>query len=172
MKMLKVDALPHGWQVLATILLTGSLTAIAYGVTKAGLAEIAAAFLSFWLVFVSRHLFAKIVASRAVKHFAESKKILEVFASEVSAWILDRQLLAICLLGVPVSFAFVCLKAFLAFALGAFGSVYFAVGFGLLFASVVCSPLLFKSMREVILADSSENSVSDSVDTAPLDLGK
>lgn len=153
MNPLKIDSLPHGWQVLAVLLLSGGLTAIAYGLTKAGLAELAASFLSFYVFFVGSRVLAKVAASREARHFKETQKVVGTVWAELQDWLTDRKILALCIIGVPVTIAFVTLKALVTAGLMAFSSVWFAVGAGLVVASVVASPLLFRAVRDAVFAD-------------------
>lgn len=147
MNLLKIDSLPHHWQVLAAVLLSGGLTALAYGLTQAGLAELAASCLSFYGFFVGTRLLAKIAASREARHFRETREFIGTAYGELQAWLADRKLLAIAIIGVPVTVAFVTLKSAIALALGAFSNVWFAVAAGLIVAAFVASPLLFRQIR-------------------------
>lgn len=150
MNFLKIDSLPHGWQVLAVILLSGGVTALAYGLTEAGLAELASSCLSFYGFFVGSRVMAKIASSRQAQHFKETQEIIGTIWGELQAWLTDRQLLALAIIGVPVTVVFVTVKALISAGLMAFSSVWFAVAAGLIVASFVASPLLFKGLREAV----------------------
>ncbi|OYO12062.1 hypothetical protein CGZ98_07685 [Enemella evansiae] len=146
-----MDSLPHGWQVLATVLLGGSVTAISYGLTKAGLIELASSFLTFYVIFVGGRLVGKMKRLGTGKHFRESSALLGTLMREADQWVTDRKILAIALLGLPVTVGALAVKAGFAVLLGLLSSWYFAVGAGLLLAAMVCSPLLFSSMGRLVL---------------------
>ena len=54
----RVDALPHAWQVAGTLLAGGAVAAVAYGLSEKGWAEIAATLLTAWSM-----QFARLVVS-------------------------------------------------------------------------------------------------------------
>ena len=70
-----MERLAHGWQVLASLLLTGAVTALCYALSQAGLAELAGTAMSFYAVFVGTRVFAKVVASRPGGHFGATSNI-------------------------------------------------------------------------------------------------
>lgn len=148
-----MDSLPHGWQVLATVLLGGSVTAISYGLTQAGLLELASSFLTFYVIFVGGRLIGKIKRLGAGRHFRESSALLGTLMREADQWVTDRKILAIALLGLPVTVGALAVKAGFAVLLGLLSSWYFALGAGLLLAAIVCSPLLFSGMGRLVMRD-------------------
>lgn len=148
-----MDSLPHGWQVLATVLLGGSITAISYGLTQAGLLELASSFLTFYVIFVGGRLIGKMRRIGTGKHFRESSQMIGTLMREMDAWVTDRKVLALALLGLPVTVVCLAVKAGFAVLLGLLSSWYFALGAGLLLAAVVCSPLLFSGMGRLVMRD-------------------
>lgn len=155
MNPLKIDALPHHWQVLAVLLLSAGLTAIAYGLTQAGLAELAASCLSFYAFFLGSRVLAKLAVTRQAAHFRESQALLGTLYREAEDWLTDRKLLALSIIGVPVTMVFVGFKSAIAAGLAAFSNVWVAVGVGLLAASFVASPLLFRAVRDAVFSSPS-----------------
>lgn len=155
MNPLKIDALPHQWQVLAVLLLSAGLTAIAYGLAQAGLAELAASCLSFYAFFLGSRILAKLAVTRQAAHFRESQALLGTLYREIEEWLTDRKLLALSIIGVPVTLVFVGFKSAIATALAAFSNVWLAAGVGLLAAAFVASPLLFRAVRDAIFAEPS-----------------
>ncbi|MGP5098324.1 hypothetical protein ACTXJ1_09910 [Brachybacterium alimentarium] len=148
-----MDSLPHGWQVLATVLLGGSITAISYGLTQAGLLELASSFLTFYVIFVGGRLIGKMRRIGTGKHFRESSQMIGTLMREMDAWVTDRKILALALLGLPVTVVCLAVKASFAALLGLLSSWYFALAVGLLLAAVVCSPLLFSGMGRLVMRD-------------------
>lgn len=148
-----MDSLPHGWQVLATVLLGGSITAVSYGLTQAGLLELASSALTFYVIFVGGRLIGKIKRLGTGKHFRESSALLGTLMREMDEWVTDRKILAIALLGLPVTVAALAVKAGFAALLTVLSSWYFALGAGLLLAAIVCSPLLFSGMGRLVMRD-------------------
>lgn len=155
MNPLKIDSLPHHWQVLAVLLLSAGLTAIAYGLSQAGLAELAASCLSFYSFFLGGRILAKLAVTRQAAHFRESQALLGTLYRESQVWLNDRKILALSIIGVPVTMVFVGFKTAIATGLAAFSNIWFAVGAGLLAAAFVSSPLLFRTVREAIFAEPS-----------------
>lgn len=153
-----VDSLPHGWQVLATGLLGGSITAVSYGLTQAGLLELASSALTFYVIFVGGRLIGKIKRLGTGKHFRESSALIGTIMREADAWVTDRKILAIALLGLPVTVGALAVKAGFATLLGLFSSWYFALAAGLLLAAIVCSPLLFSGMARLVMRDGGDES--------------
>lgn len=156
-----MDRLPHGWQVLATIFLGGSITAISYGLTQAGLLELASSFLTFYVIFVGGRLIGKMRRIGTGRHFRESSALLGALMREMDEWITDRKILALALLGLPVTVGALALKAGFAVLLTIFSSWYFALGAGLLLAAIVCSPLLFSGMGRLVMRDGGAEHVED-----------
>jgi|SRR5699024_977126 len=149
-----VDSLAHGWQVLGTVLLAGAVTVLSYGLTQAGLADLAGSFLSFYLVFIGTRLVRRIAGGRkSRKHFAESSTLIASLVRDIDAWINDRKILALCILAVPVSIGYLALRSGLVLALGIFSTWYFAAAAGLLTAAIICSPLLFKGIGQLVTTD-------------------
>lgn len=153
-----VNRLPHHYQLLGAVLLCGSITAAAYGLEQAGIGAIAASFLSFWAIFVGTRLITKI-ATRKTKYFADTSKIVRTVHNDFQDWLNNRRVLALAILGIPVAIGFVALRAGIELALASFGNVWIALSFGLLFSAVICSPLLFRGLAEVVNSDSSADPV-------------
>lgn len=166
-----IDALPHGWQVLASLLITGSITAISYGLSKAGLAEVAGTGLSMYAVFVFQRLFVQVARARRGGHFQGSRAILAQFQADWSAFMADRSTLAIFILGVPVTLAYLALRSVCIGVLGVFGNIWFALGFGLLFGAAVASPVLFRDLGRLVAAGKTDERSTTSEAPAPAPVG-
>ena len=149
-----VERLAHGWQVLASLLLTGAVTALCYALSQAGLAELAGTAMSFYAVFVGTRVFAKVAASRPGGHFGATKNLLRQAQADFRTWMTDRTLLALFVLGVPATVSYVALRSACIALLAVFGNLWFAVAFGLLFGALVASPVLFRDLGRLVTRDS------------------
>lgn len=141
----RIDSLPHGWNVLASIFIGGAITALAYALSSAGLAELAGTFLTYWVVFCFQRLFSKMAGSRK-GHFAGSSAMLRQFQQDAAAWMRDRTVLSIFLLGFFVAVAFTAARSGVIGLLQVFGNPWFALAGGLLVAALVASPVLFRDL--------------------------
>lgn len=148
-----IDSLPHMYQIVAVVFISGAFVSFAYGLSTLGLTEVAASFLSFYVVFVGQRVLVKAAGSREVRHFRESSALLGALYRDVEEWLTDRKLLALCIIGLPVTVAFVLFKTLVVWALGIFTSVWVALAVGLLVAGAVTSPLLVRRVRDVVFAD-------------------
>lgn len=148
-----LDRLPHGWNVLASIFVGGAVTALAYALSSAGLAEIAGTFLSFWGVFVFTRLFAKLAAGRS-GHFAGTSALLRQVQADVNAWVRDRTTLSLFVIGAGAAAAYVAWRSACIALLGVFSNVWFALAGGLLLAAVIASPVLFRDLGRLMASDS------------------
>lgn len=149
-----VERLAHGWQVLGSLLLTASITALCYALSQAGLAELAGTAMSFYAVTVGTRIFSKVASARRAGHFAGSKALLRQAQDDFKQWMNDRTTLALFVIGVPITVGYVALRSACIAALGAFGSIWFALAAGLLFGAVVASPLLFRDLGRLVTRDS------------------
>ena len=149
-----MERLAHGWQVLASLLLTGAVTALCYALSQAGLAELAGTAMSFYAVFVGTRVFAKVAASRPGGHFGATKNLLRQAQADFRTWMTDRTLLALFVLGVPATVSYVALRSACIALLAVFGNLWFAVAFGLLFGALVASPVLFRDLGRLVTRDS------------------
>lgn len=149
-----MERLAHGWQVLASLLLTGAVTALCYALSQAGLAELAGTSMSFYAVTVGTRIFAKVTSVRRVGHFAGSRALLRQAQDDFKRWMSDRTILALFVIGVPVTVGYVALRSGCIAALGAFGSIWFALAAGLLFGALVASPILFRDLGRLVTRDS------------------
>lgn len=149
-----MERLAHGWQVPASLLLTGAVTALCYALSQAGLAELAGTALSFYAVFVGTRVFAKVAASRPGGHFGTTKNLLRQAQADFRTWMTDRTLLALFVLGVPATVSYVALRSACIALLAVFGNLWFAVAFGLPLGALVASPSLFRDLGRVATRDS------------------
>lgn len=141
----RIDSLPHGWNVLASIFIGGAITALAYALSSAGLAELAGTFLTYWVVFCFQRLFSKMAGYRK-GHFAGSSAMLRQFQQDAAQWMRDRTVLSIFLLGFFVAMAFTAARSGVIAILTVFGNPWFALAGGLLVAALVASPVLFRDL--------------------------
>lgn len=152
-----IQRLAHGWQVLSAMLLAGSFTAVAYGLSEAGLAGAAGTALSFFLVFVGTRLFSKLAVAKRGGHFEGTKTMAAQVKTDIDAWMLDRSTLSIFVLAVPASIAYVALRALCIFLLGIFGNLWIALSGGLLLGAVVASPVLFRDLGRLANRSASQD---------------
>lgn len=157
-----LERLAHGWQVLASLLLTAAVTALCYALSQAGLAELAGTAMSFYAVFVGLRLFAKVAVANSGGHFSGTKQIVQQMRQDFEAWMNDRTVLALFIIGIPMTVGYVALRSVCIAMLGVFGNVWFAVAFGLLFGALVASPILFRDLGRLVARDAQGASVERS----------
>lgn len=150
----RMDNLAHGWQVLSSLLIAASVTAIAYALSSAGLAEIAGTALSFYCVFIFTKLFSKMAGKKKEGHFKGSTAIVKQFKDDLDVWMQDRSVLALFVVAVPITIAYIAFRSACIAVLGVFGNIWFAVAAGLLLGAVVASPILFRDIGRLIARDS------------------
>lgn len=162
---LGIERLAHGWQVLASLLLSAAVTVLCYALSQAGLSELAGTAMSFYAVFVGTRLLAIASAGRSTGHFAGSREMLRQVQADLRSWMLDRTVLSIFLLGVPAAVAYVALRSACIAALGVFANIWFALAFGLAFGALVASPILFRDLGRLVARDAHGPEVVSSGDS-------
>jgi len=140
----RVDALPHGWQVLATILLGGAIAATAYGLSQLGWLELVSTFMTAFALALGRML----MAGRPVGDgtaFAGTRGMLQTVRDDVNAFVTTRPALAKVFMALGYALVFIAARSAFTWVLGVLSNVWFAVALGLIVAAAVASPVLFKA---------------------------
>jgi len=141
----RVDALPHAWQVAGTLLAGGAVAAVAYGLSEKGWAEIAATLLTAWSM-----QFARLVVSgrppRPDAAFGGTRALLATVRADAAAFAATRTTLAKAVMAVGYAVTFVALRTVAHALLGAMTNLWFAVAIGLVVASVIASPVLWRAI--------------------------
>lgn len=140
----RVDALPHGWQVLATILLGGAIAAAAYGLSQLGWLELVSTFMTAFALALGRML----MAGRPVRDgaaFAGTRGILQTLRDDAATFVATRPALAKVALALAYAMAFIAGRSVFTWVLGVLSNVWFAVALGLIVAAAVASPVLFRA---------------------------
>lgn len=146
---LPTDRLPHGFQVLATVLLTGALFAIGWALSEAGLLDLAATGLAFFVVTFARQMGVGL-SSRAPKEFAGSAKIIDQIRADWTAWIAHRTVLSRALIATVMTVGFLLLRAAITGLLTVIASPWVALAAGLAISAAVASPVLMRALIETI----------------------
>ena len=111
--------------------------------------------MSFYVFFLGSRVLAKLAVTREAAHFKQSQALLGTLYREAEDWLNDRKLLALSIIGVPVTLLFVGFKTAIATGLAAFSNVWVSTGVGLLAAAFVASPLLFRAVRDAVFSEQS-----------------
>lgn len=156
-----MDSLAHGWQVLSSLLIAGSVTAVAYALSSAGLAEVAGTALSFYCVFIFTKLFSKMAGRKRQGHFKGSTAFIKQFKDDLDLWMQDRSVLALFVVAVPITIAYIAFRSACIAVLGVFGNIWFAIAAGLLLGALVASPILFRDIGRLITRDSGSVDLND-----------
>ena len=146
---LPTDRLPHGWQVLATMLLAGSLFALGWALNQAGLLDVASTGLAFWAVTFARQMGVSL-SRRAPKEFAGTARIIDQLRADFTAWIAGRTILSRALIAAVLTVAFLLLRAAISGILTVIASPWVALAVGLAAAAAVASPFLVRALMETI----------------------
>lgn len=148
---LPTDRLPHGFQVLATMLLTGSLFAIGWALSEAGLLDLASTGLAFFVVTFARQMG---LSSRAPREFAGTAQIVTQMRSDWTGWVEGRTVLSRALLAATMTVGFLLLRAAITGLLTVIASPWVALAAGLAISAAVASPVLLRALLETVAGDS------------------
>lgn len=149
MEVLPSDRLPHGWQVLATLLAGASIFTLCWYLSQRGLLDLAATGISFYLVTFVRSLGGALTA-RAPKEFKRSASLIDTMRSDWDTWMANRRLLSLALIaGVATTF-FMIGRSVASVILVAIASPWLALAIGLAITAAVASPYLVKSLARTV----------------------
>lgn len=152
----KVDALPHGWQFLAVLMLGGAVATTSYGLAQMGWLDVAATLLTAWGTAFGRLIFAGRKPPRDGAAFAQTRGMLATALDDARAFLATRAVLAKALLAVASALGFVAARAVVSVGLSAMANPWLAAGAGLIVASLIASPVLWKAMVGTIGADTKQ----------------
>lgn len=146
---LPTDRLPHGWQVAATLLLTGALFALGWALSQAGLLDIAATGLAFFGVALARQMRVGFT-TRAPREFSGSARMLDQIRSDFQTWLSGRTLLSHALIAAAHTTAFLLLRSAISAVLSVIASPWVALAVGLAAAAAVASPFLVSAVIDTL----------------------
>ena len=147
------DRLPHGWQVLATVLLTGALFALGWALSEAGLLDLAATGLAFWALAFARQMGLDL-GRRAPKEFSGTAQIITQMRADWTAFLRHRTILSRALIATAMTIGFLMLRAAITGLLTVIASPWIALAVGLAAAAAVASPFLVRALMETIAGGS------------------
>ena len=142
---LRVDALPHQWSVLAAILIGGAVGVIGYWLAQGGLLTIASTIVTAWCFAYARYTFAGRKPAEGAA-FGATRSLLATIRADAAAFTASRSALARALMALGYALGFAALRELAALALGAMASPLLAIAAGLLMASIIASPVLWKAI--------------------------
>lgn len=142
------DRLPHGWQVLATILAMGALFSLGWALSQAGQLDLAATGLSFFAV---RFLASTgMPESRVPREFRGTWTIIQQAQADYRAFMGSRGILAKALIAATWTVAFLVFRTITVFVLHIVTTPWTALAAGLLVAAAITSPYLFRAAGQWI----------------------
>lgn len=162
----RLDMLPHGWQVFAVLLLGGAVAMGAYGLGELGWLDVAATLLTAWGLTFGQLL----MSGRKPREGAAFSKTRGIISAALDDWrefLATRAILAKAVLAVASAVGFVAARALVAWGLGALSNPWLAGAFGLVIASLVASPVLWKAIGGSLGADTSPADGRDDVTARP-----
>ena len=148
-KALPTDRLPHGWQVLATLLAGGAVFTLCWYLSQKGLLDIAATGLSFFIFTLIRQLGTSLT-SRAPSEFAKSASMIDAFRADLAAWSANRKMLTHVLIAFGATLLFLAGRAIASTVMVLIASPWLALALGLMVAAAVASPVLVKGIADSI----------------------
>ncbi|HEY0240662.1 MAG TPA: hypothetical protein VGC37_18685 [Friedmanniella sp.] len=148
---LRVDALPHTWQVAATLLLGGAIAAGAYGLAQTGALDIAATLLTAWVIAFARYTLSGRQPAEG-SNFAVTRGLVAAMRADATTFMASRTTLARAILAALYAIGFAVARELTTWALGAMSNIWFAVAAGLLVASVIASPVLWRALSGSLAA--------------------
>ena len=152
------DRLPHGWQVLATILAVGGLFSIAWGLSIAGQLDLAASGLSFFVM----TLLPRLGWAGRVSEFSGTLEIIRQMRSDWDRYMGRRGVLAHVVVALGLTIVWLVLRVITTWVLHIVTTPWTALGAGLLLAAVVASPLLIQAVTAPIRAQKGGDAGDDS----------
>lgn len=156
----KLDMLPHGWQVLAVLLLGGAVATGSYGLAQLGWLDVAATLLTAWALAFGRLVFAG-RRPREGAAFAATHGMLATFMGDARTFLATRAVLAKALLAIGSAIGFVAARAVVSWGLAALSNPWLAGAAGLIVASLIASPVLWKAMAGSVGADTDSMTVDE-----------
>lgn len=139
----------HIWHVAGTVLLVGAIVSAAWALSQAGMLDLAATGLSFFLVTLMRQLGVGL-ATVAPREFDGSANLIRQLRADFARWIATRSVVAHALIAMAYTAAFLLSRAALSAILTVIASPWVALAVGLALAAAVASPSLISSLIDVV----------------------
>lgn len=140
----RVDSLPHGWQVAAVVLLGGAVAAISYGLAELQLLDLAATLLTAWTLSFAR-LVAAMRTPKRGEAFAQTRTMMRTVIEESRVFLAERKTLAKGIIALGSAVLFVACKGIAMWGLELLSNPWLAGGLGLIIASIVASPVIWRA---------------------------
>lgn len=147
LRALPTDRLPHGWQLLATLLAVASAFTFCWYISQHGWVDIAASGVAFYAVTFLRMLGPNL-AKRAPREFRRTASILDTARGEFAEWMGNRKLLSLAIIALVSTVVFLIGRFVASTLMIAISSPWLALAVGLALAAAVASPVLVKSLVE------------------------
>lgn len=138
------DRLPHGWQVLATLLAIGAVFSLGWSLSKAGALDLAATALSFFLLRLLGQLGWRPRSTGG--HFEGTFSVVSQLRSDYASWSASHGVLAQAVLALGWTILFLVLRLAVSWLLGVVTTFWTALAAGLAVAAFVASPVLAQSV--------------------------
>ncbi|GAB3563309.1 hypothetical protein [Spelaeicoccus albus] len=154
-----VDANAHVWRVAGTILAIAAFVSLAWGLSTAGLAELAAsgtaAMISCLVQLLIRNGMIVIPERKSDDaRIEEGKSAIKSIVGMFQAFLDRSSLLRLALIAIGYAVLFILLRAGIQALLGVFANIWIAGAFGAAVASVICAPTLFTGLFRAMKAKS------------------
>lgn len=151
LRSLPTDRLPHGWQVLATLLAVASAFTLCWWLTKLGLIDLAATAASFYALTLVRQI-APSLAARAPVELKATATLIDTARADLAAWMASRRLLSHAIIAAVVTVSYLALRAIASTTLHLIASPWLALAVGLAVAAAITSPVLVKNFADALTA--------------------
>ena len=139
----------HIWHVAGTVLLVGAIVSLAWALSQAGMLDLAATGLSFFLVTLMRQLGVGLTTV-APREFDGSANLIRQLQADFARWIATRSVVAHALIAMAYTAAFLLSRAALSAILTVIASPWVALAVGLALAAAVASPSLISSLIDAV----------------------
>lgn len=159
-RILPTDRLPHGWQVIATLLGVASIFTMCWYLSEKGLLDLAATGLSFFIITVLR-LIGPSLETKAPTEFKGSAALLDQMRADYNRWVDGRKLSSQILLAFLMTIGFLIGRFVASILLTAIASPWLALAVGLMLAAAVASPVLVKGIVETVKASHKDNTTKE-----------
>lgn len=148
----QINQLPHGYQILGTLLLGGGVTAAGYGLSQLGLLDLAATFITCFMLTFFRLVFDFTKRPKADADFAKTRAGISAFVEEFDSFMKSRAILGKAIIATGYAMIFLAARWVVILLIGLMANVWIAVAVGLVLASVIASPILWRAMSGSIVS--------------------
>ncbi|SMX86169.1 hypothetical protein [Brevibacterium aurantiacum] len=137
----------HAWHVGATCLLVGAIFSLAWALSRAGMLDLAATGLAFFVTALARQMGIGL-STAAPREFEGSANLLRQLQADFARWLSTRSVIAHALIALGYTIAFLLARAALSGIMTVIASPWVALAAGLALAAAVASPSLVRSLAE------------------------